>query len=100
MRALFRATALEQLGQLAQAIDGLRRGPADPEAEGAIAPTLHLMKGDAALVGMAEIAAALHAAETRAAEGAWDALAVAVAAIARDLERGDGEPAADAPELV
>jgi chemotaxis protein histidine kinase CheA len=100
MRALFRATALEQLGQLAQVIDELRRGAADPEAEGPIAPTLHLMKGDAALVGMVEIAAALHAAETRASEAAWDALAVAVASIARDLERGDGEPAPDAAELV
>jgi two-component system, chemotaxis family, sensor kinase CheA len=100
MRALFRATALEQLGQLAQVIDELRRGAADPEAEGPIAPTLHLMKGDAALVGMVEIAAALHAAETRAAEAAWDALAAAVASIARDLERGDGELVPDAPDLV
>jgi CheY-like chemotaxis protein len=99
MRALFRATALEQLARLAQTADELRRGVADPEAEIAVGPTLHLMKGDAALVGMRDIAASLHAAEGRAAEAAWDGLIEAMSDIARDLARGDeDELGAAAPE--
>jgi two-component system, chemotaxis family, sensor kinase CheA len=99
MRSLFRATALEQIARLLQTTDELRRGVADPEVELAIGPTLHLMKGDAALVGMREIAAALHAAESRAAEAAWDALAAALTDVARELGRGgDNELDAAAPD--
>jgi len=100
MRVVFRATALEQLARLAQAVDEVRRGTAAPDAAGEIAPALHLMKGDAALVGLMEIAAALHAAEARASEAAWDALAIGLAVIARDLERAGDEPAPEATEAV
>jgi len=105
LRAFFRATAVEQLAQLRQATDELRCGDGDPKAEGAIAPMLHLMKGDAALVGMMELAAALHAAEERASEAAWDAVAVALDAIARELGReGDALAPDDAapvePEVL
>ena len=108
LRALFRATAIEQLAQIEPAIERLRRGALDPEAEAAIAPVLHLLKGDAALVGLMELAAALHAAEGRAAVAAWDALANAVTAIGRDLLRVDGlldevvpeEPPEPEPEVT
>ncbi len=95
LRALFRASAREQLAQLVRAIDELRRGEGDPRARGTIAPVLHLMKGDAALVGMMELAAELHAAEERASEAAWDPLAAALQAIARELGRGEDEAAAE-----
>jgi chemotaxis protein histidine kinase CheA len=58
---------------------------------------LHLLKSDAALVGMTEIAAALHAAEERAGEAAWDALGAALDAIALELGREDDAPAQAAP---
>jgi len=93
LRAQFRATALAQLAELEHAVGQLRQGPIDPEAEVAIAPALHLLKGDAAIVGLMELAAALHAAEGRAAEGAWDALAAALAAISRDLQRAGDDAA-------
>jgi two-component system chemotaxis sensor kinase CheA/two-component system sensor histidine kinase and response regulator WspE len=95
LRAFFRATAVEQLAHLRKAVHELRRGDADAKAEGAIAPMLHLMKGDAALVGMMELAAALHAAEERACEGAWDTVSAALDAIARDLGRQDDPRAPD-----
>ncbi|HSK01513.1 MAG TPA: response regulator, partial [Kofleriaceae bacterium] len=70
----------------------LRGGDGRPEAARELGRALHTLKGDAALVGMPEISAALHAAEDRAAEGAWDALAEALDAIARELAREGGEP--------
>jgi len=91
MRSLFRATALEQIARLSRTADELRRGAADPEVELAIGPTLHLMKGDAALVGMREIAAALHAAESCAAEAAWDGFSAALADVTRELGRGSDD---------
>src|SRR6185436_14869725 len=92
----YRASACQQLAQLGQTVEEARRGGADPETPGAVAQALHVLKGDAALVGMMEIAAALHAVQERAAEGAWDVVAVALTAVIRDLERPDEEPA-DAP---
>lgn len=118
LRALFRTTALEQLAQLTAAVGELCRGAGEGagegagdaaggisalEAEGTIAPQLHLMKGDAALVGMMEIAAALHAAEQRAAAAAWEPLAADLAEIARELGRDadrDADLAAEAAEAA
>ncbi len=96
LRALFRANAVEQLAHLSHAVDELRRGEGDPKSEGTIAPLLHVMKGDAALVGLLELAAALHAAEERAGEGAWAEVAAALGAIARELRRADDGAAAEA----
>lgn len=93
LRALFRANAVEQLAHLSRAVDELRRGEGDPKSEGTIAPLLHVMKGDAALVGLLELAAALHAAEERAGEGAWAEVAAALGAIARELRRADDDGA-------
>lgn len=100
MRALYRASAVEQMAQLARTVDELRHGTAGPSAGVQIETGLRLLTGDAALVGMMDIAGAMHAAEERAAEGAWDAVAAAVAAITRDLGRPEAEADADVPASV
>jgi chemotaxis protein histidine kinase CheA len=93
LRARFRAAALEELARAAPVIAELRGGAGRPEAARELGRALHTLKGDAALVGMPEISAALHAAEDRAVEGTWDALAEALDAIARELAHDGGEPA-------
>jgi chemotaxis protein histidine kinase CheA len=95
LRALFRANAVEQLAHLSHAVHDLRRGEGDSKSEGAIAPLLHVMMGDAALVGLMALAAGLHAAEEHAAAGAWDKVTAALGVVASELGRADddGTPA-------
>ena len=92
LRARYRADALDQLGRLVPALSELRAGRADPARIGEVVRVLHLLKGDASLVGLREIAAALQAAEVPVAAAAWGELDAALAAIARDVEALDEVP--------
>ncbi|HWU89415.1 MAG TPA: hypothetical protein VN253_19275, partial [Kofleriaceae bacterium] len=95
--ARYRADALDQLGRLAPMIGALRAGPGDPELVTAVVRMLRLLAGDASLVGLRELAAALDAAEAPAAAAAWDALDEALAAIAREVEALEDGPVAVTP---
>jgi len=97
LRARYRADALDQLGRLGSVISALRVGPPDPERVGEMVRVLHHLKGDASLVGLPEIAAALQGAEAPVAVAAWDELDEALAAITRDVEALDAAPAEIAP---
>jgi two-component system chemotaxis sensor kinase CheA len=100
LRTRYRADTLDQLGRLAPMIAKLRAGPVEAEHLGEVVRTLHLLKGDASLVGLPEIAAMLQGAELPVAAAAWDALDQTLAAIAREVEGLSESPEADDPDAV
>jgi chemotaxis protein histidine kinase CheA len=104
LRARYCAGALEQLAQLRPTVAALTAGTADVDARRTLGRALHTLKGDASLVGLVEISQALHVAEDRVSEGAWAAVADALAVTTRELERlategaaADGTAAAAGP---